>query len=236
MEEEEKITIHQIFWYFLIFSVLGLIAETIYCYISVGVLESRKGFIWGPLCPVYGVCGAALIYVINKLKCKKVSSIFIAGFILGSIGEYILSYVLEAIYGIRFWNYDYLKLNINGRISVIFSIYWGVLSVFLMKLAKPLIDKFINKMKPRTRNIWEIGLFIFLVIDCLVTIWGIQTYQNRVVYNKVYETKSDRLLPRIRKNIEDNYFTNEKMSITFPNLRVKTEDGEEVWIKTLIDK
>ena len=105
-----------------------------------------------------------------------------------------------------------------------------------MKLAKPLIDKFINKMKPHTRNIWEIGLFIFLVIDCLVTIWGIQTYQNRVVYNNVYEIKSDRLLPRIRKNIEDNYFTNEKMSITFPNLRVKTEDGEEVWIKTLIDK
>ena len=43
MEEKKKLTIHHLFWYFLIFSIAGLLLETIYCYISVGVLESRKG-------------------------------------------------------------------------------------------------------------------------------------------------------------------------------------------------
>lgn len=236
MEEKKKLTIHHLFWYFLIFSIAGLLLETIYCYISVGVLESRKGFIWGPLCPVYGVCGTALIWILDKLEYKKSWEIFIAGMIIGSIAEYALSYILEAIYGTRFWNYEYLKYNLNGRISLIFSIYWGALSVVLMKVAKPLIDKFIERMKPNKKIVIELGIFVFLIIDCFVTMWGIQTYQNRILYNIEYKAESERFLPKLKEKIENNYFTNERMSIIFPNLRVKTKDGQEVWIKTLIDK
>ena len=236
MENKEKITIHQLFWYFLIFSVLGLIIETVYCYITSGTFESRKGLIWGPFCPVYGVCGAFLIFVLYKLNYKSIVGLFAAGFIFGSIAEYLLSYGLEAVYGMRFWNYEYLSFNLNGRISLIFSIYWGVLSVLLVKFVKPLIDKMINKIKPHTRNIIELGIFIFLCIDCVVTIWGIQTYQNRVLYNETYKAESNNFILQIRENIENNYFTNERMSLTFPNLRLKNEDGEEIWIKTLIEK
>ena len=236
MEEKKKLTIHHLFWYFLIFSIAGLILETIYCYISVGVLESRKGFIWGPLCPVYGICGTALIWILDKLEYKKSWKIYIAGMIIGSVAEYVLSYILEAIYGTRFWNYEYLKYNLNGRISLIFSIYWGALSVVLMKVAKPLIDKFVERMKPNKKIVIELGIFDFLIIDCCVTIWGIQTYQNRILYNIEYKAESERFLPKLKEKIENNYFTNERMSIIFPNLRVKTKDGQEVWIKTLIDK
>ena len=236
MENKEKVTIHQLFWYFLIFSVLGLIIETVYCYITSGTFESRKGLIWGPFCPVYGVCGAFLIFVLYKLNYKSIVGLFAAGFVFGSIAEYLLSYGLEAVYGMRFWNYEYLSFNLNGRISLIFSIYWGVLSVLLVKFVKPLIDKMINKIKPHTRNIIELGIFIFLCIDCLVTIWGIQTYQNRVLYNKTYKAESNNFILQIRENIENNYFTNERMSLTFPNLRVKNEEGEEIWIKTLIEE
>ena len=235
MEKRETKCIHYLFWYFLIFSVIGIILETTYCYITSGVLESRKGFIWGPFCPVYGVCGAVLIYILDKLNCKSTFKLFVAGFVLGSIAEYVLSYILEAIYGIRFWNYEYLQYNLNGRISILFSFYWGVLSVVLIKFAKPIIDKLVDKIKPHIRNIIELGIFIFLVIDCLATIWAIQTYQNRVLYNKEYKTDSNNIILKIRENVENNYFTNERISHTFPNLRTKNEKGEEVWIKTLIE-
>ena len=234
MEKENKVNIHQLFWYFLIFSILGIIIETLYCYITMGVLESRKGFIWGPFCPVYGVCGALLIYVLNKLDCKSALKLFIVGFVFGSIAEYILSYILEAIYGIRFWNYDYLQFNLNGRISLLFSFYWGILSIVLIKFVKPIIDKLINKIKPKTRNIIEIGITIFLSIDCIVTIWAIQTYQNRVVYGKEYKANSNNIVLKLREDIENNYFTTQKMLKTFPNLRVKNENGEEMWIRDFI--
>ena len=234
MENENKGTIHRLFWYFLIFSILGLIIETAYCFWGTGVLESRKGFIWGPFCPVYGVCGATLIFALNKMKIKGWIKLFIAGFVFGSVAEYILSYGLEAIYGNRFWNYEYLQYNLNGRISLVFSIYWGILAIVLVKFVKPLIDKIVNKIKPHTRNIIELGIFIFLVIDGLVTMWGISTYQNRIVYNKVYKPVEGNIFSNLRSNIENNYFTNERMSTSFPNLRIKNENGEEVWIKTLI--
>ena len=110
-----------------------------------------------------------------------------------------------------------------------------MLSVVLIKFAKPIIDKLVDKIKPHIRNIIELGIFIFLVIDCLATIWAIQTYQNRVLYNKEYKTDSNNIILKIRENVENNYFTNERISHTFPNLRTKNEKGEEVWIRTLLE-
>ena len=55
MEETKKLNFHQILWYFIIFSIIGLLIETLFCYFTSGVIESRKGLLWGPFCPVYGV-------------------------------------------------------------------------------------------------------------------------------------------------------------------------------------
>ena len=52
---KEKITVHQLIWYIVIFSIVGLLIETTYGYITTGVIESRKGLILGPFCPIYGV-------------------------------------------------------------------------------------------------------------------------------------------------------------------------------------
>ena len=83
MKKEEKVTIHQLFWYFLIFSIVGIIIETVYCYATTGVLESRKGLLWGPFCPVYGISAAILILCLNRYKDKNIFALFIYGFIAG---------------------------------------------------------------------------------------------------------------------------------------------------------
>ena len=235
MEKKEQITIHHIFWYFLIFSIAGLLIETVYCYATADAIESRKGLIWGPFCPVYGVSAAVLIMFLNRYKDKNIMLLFIYGFMVGSIAEYILSFGLETVYGMRFWDYGYAKLNLNGRICLQYSIYWGILSVVIMKIVKPPIDRIISKIPIRFRNITEIIIFIFLVIDCIFTIWGVQTYQNRVLYNKINQKETNNPFEKIQQNIENNYFTNERMSKTFPNLRIKDEEGNEIWVKTLID-
>ena len=231
MEKEEKVTIHQIFWYFLIFSIVGIVIETIYCYATTGVLESRKGLIWGPVCPVYGVSGAVLIVLLNKYKDKSPLQLFIYGFIIGSVAEYILSFTLEAIYGIRFWDYHYTKY---GRICVIYSTYWGILSILIIKFVKPMLDKLIAKIPVKPRNILEILLFIFFCVNSIFTVWGIQTYQNRVVFNKINNKETNNVLVQLQQNIENNYFTNKRMSQTFPNLRIKDENGNEIWVRTFI--
>ena len=145
MKKEIETILHQLLWYFIIFSITGIIIETIYCYATTGILESRKGLIWGPFCPVYGVSAAILILCLNRYKNKNILELFIFGFIAGSIAEYILSFGLEAIYGMRFWDYTYTDLHLNGRICFLYSTYWGILSVILIKFVKPILDKQIGR-------------------------------------------------------------------------------------------
>lgn len=233
MEETKKISFHQILWYFIIFSVVGLLIETLFCYFTSGIIESRKGLLWGPFCPVYGVGAAILIIMLNNVDTKNYFKLFVYGFLIGSILEYLMSYVLEALYSIRFWDYTYTGNSINGRICILYSLFWGVLSIFLMKIAKHNIDKLINKIPKSIEKKLDIFVTIFFVLNVIVTIWAIYTYENRAsniyygIYNSLPQEKS------IMQEIEDKHFTNERMQKTFPNLRIKTENGEEIWIRTI---
>ena len=163
METKERVNIHQVLWYFTIFSVIGLIIETIYCFITTGVLESRKGLIWGPFCPVYGVGATFLIILLNKFKNNKIK-LFIYGGIIGDTIEYIMSYVLESIYSTRFWDYSYLKFNLNGRICITYTIFWGILALLLIAVVKPCIDKGINSFNIRYFKILDIAIIVFVII------------------------------------------------------------------------
>ena len=77
---------------------------------------------------------------------------------------------------------------------------------------------------------------MFFIVNSIVTVWGIQTYQNRVVYGIKNEKETSSFIIKCIQNIENNYFTNERMSKTFPNLRIKDEAGNEIWVRTLIEK
>lgn len=161
---KQRITLKQIIWYLIIFSILGLIIETIFCYITTGVVESRKGLIWGPFCPVYGVGGTILILLLDKYRDNTIN-LFIIGSIMGNIIEYGLSYILEAMYGMRFWDYSYIDLHLNGRICIKYSVFWGILVVILIRFVKPFIDKIINYI-PDNKKL-NIAIIVLAFIDCI---------------------------------------------------------------------
>lgn len=236
-----KEKLHYLLWYFIIFSVIGLIVETTYGFATMGIIESRKGLYLGPFCPIYGVGGAILIFVLDRFKSNKLK-LAIYGGILGSVIEYILSFALEAIYGARFWDYGYVKYHLNGRICVTYSIFWAILSVVLIGFVKPLIDKLISKIGKKEvtkeaikkRSFIDIGIFIFFIVDVLLTVWAISAYQNRVV-NQYYGIE-EKPKNAIIKSIEDSWFSNEKMLFTFPNLRVRDKDGNGIFVRTMLGK
>ena len=237
--KQDKLSFHQIFWYMFIFSIIGLFIETVFCYITTGRLESRKGLLWGPFCPIYGVGAAILILTLNSLKSNPFK-LFICGAVLGNAIEYILSYVLESIYSSRFWDYSFISNNLNGRICVTYSIFWGILAVVLIKFIKPIIDRIINKIPLNKRKVINLGITIFLIIDCIVTVWAIKTYQNRVVniyFGKDQQVNTHQLniINKIKYSIEENIFTNDKMRFTFPNLRFKSQDGKEYYLVDMIN-
>ena len=231
--DENKTTIHNYLWYLIIFSILGLIVETIFCFITTGNIESRRGLILGPFCPIYGVGAVILIFVLNRYKGHKLK-LFVYGTILGGLIEYIISYILESIYGARFWDYTWLKLNLNGRICLRYSIYWGILSLLLIDVFKKYIDKLINKIKGKPRLIVDIIVTIILVIDIIFTVWGISVYKTRA--KETLEGKNYVTNNTIIQKFENTVFSNEIMSSIFPNLQIVDNEGNLIYITSIYNK
>ena len=229
--QKKNFKLYQLFWYLVIFSIIGLIIETIYCFATTGVWESRKGLLLGPFCPVYGVGATILIVLLSRFQ-KRPFVLFVSGAVLGNVIEYLLSYLLEAIYGMRFWDYFYLNFNLNGRICVLYSIFWGILAIALVLLIKPWIDTLIDRINTALSSKVQIILFIILLLDTLLTVWGVISYENRA--RASYHNLPEKPKGQLVQNIEQNLFPNEKMQKTFPNLRFRTNQGEEIWIKDVL--
>ena len=231
--EESKLTFHNYLWYLIIFSILGLIIETIFCFITTGNLESRKGLILGPLCPIYGVGAVTIIALLNRYKKHKIK-LFIYGTILGGVLEYIISFILESIYGARFWDYSWLEFNLNGRICLRYSVYWGILTLLVINVLKKYIDKLINKIKGKPKLIVDIIVTLILVIDILFTVWGTSVYRKRakdIMDGKNYITNNTPI-----QKFENTVFSNEIMSSIFPNLQIVDNEGNLIYITSIFNK
>lgn len=231
--DESKITFHNYLWYLIIFSILGLIVETIFCYITTGNLESRKGLILGPLCPIYGVGAVIIIFLLNKYKGHNFK-LFVYGTILGGLLEYAISYIIESIYGARFWDYSWLELNLNRRICLRYSIFWGILTLLVINVFKKYIDKLMNKIKGKPRLVIDIIVTIALVIDIVFTVWGISVYRTRAketLEGKNYITNNTAI-----QKFENTVFSNEIMSSIFPNLQIVDNEGNLIYITSIYNK
>lgn len=95
----------------------------------------------------------------------------------------------------------------------------------MIYLVKPLIDKLIAKI-PKKETLAKI-LLVFLIIDAVLTVVAISLYQNRA--RKIYNNEE-----LIEPEITQKIFSNDFMQRTFPNIRLKTDDGNVVFIKEII--
>ena len=131
-EQKKKFTIMglsvwRILAYFIIYSVVGYIIETIFGIITKGTWESRQSFLYGPFCAIYGLGAAIMIIFLHKYS-KNYTRLFIGGFIVGSIVEYLVSWIGEMLLGVKWWDYSDMPLNINGRICILFAIFFNFCS------------------------------------------------------------------------------------------------------------
>lgn len=224
----DKISV--LFWCFVVFSMLGMITEMIFCYITTGVIESRQGLVWGPFCPIYGVGAVIAIILLDGVK-DNIIKLFFFGAVVGGIVEYVLSYILESMYGTRFWDYSYTTYNLNGRICFLYSVFWGILAIIIIRNIAPIFNKIIKGIHQRfNKRIFETIMFIFLIVDSVCTVWAVSAYKTRVK-NTYYDKPNEEIW---FYEIGQKLFPNEYMLKAFPNIRFINDDGEEIYIRNVI--
>ena len=236
-----KITFKIILAYFIIYSFLGFIIETIFGILTKGVIESRQSCLYGPFCCIYGLGAAVMIPGLQKFK-KKNWTLFLAGAIEGSIVEYVISWLGEIVFHIKWWDYSNMPFDINGRICLLFTIFWGILALVLMRLINPYIEKFIDKIPKKLFSVLTIGGTILLILDLLITAFGLQVFYTRftkkydlnLVEDKNLMVSQEVLENEFVQKLSNTIFTDEKMLRTFPNIKYKDNDGNIIWVKDIL--
>lgn len=231
-------TVTKLLAYFIIYSVIGFIIETLFGLLTKGVIESRKSFLYGPFCGIYGLGAVIMIVGLQKFK-KNNYTLFVGGFIIGSILEYVISLIGELIFNIKWWDYSNMPFNINGRICFWYSIFWGLLAIYLMAHINPKVDKLIDKIPQNILKNTTIILTVLLFLDFLITCFALKMFYVRLVNNYELDIKGvDKYIskytelyekPAIKQFVDKN-FSDEKMMKTFPNIKITQKDGSIVWI------
>lgn len=139
----KKLSRHYIYIiYFFIFAFLGWIMETFYCAYVMGYF-SKRGFLYGPICPIYGYGALILIIILNKYR-KNSIKLFFSSVAIFTFFEYIVSFGLDALFGLKWWDYSERFLNINGRISIFHAFAWGFIAILFINHLYPFIKKHVN--------------------------------------------------------------------------------------------
>lgn len=151
---------------FFFYSFAGWCLESIYCSIGEKRLINR-GFLTGPLCPIYGTASLVLIVLIYNPFKDNPLAVFMLGIILCDVVEYLTSYLMEKLFAARWWDYTYELLNIRGRICLKHSLYWGVISIIFVKVLHPAVENLYNKINGDYLIYILIAVLAVFVIDVI---------------------------------------------------------------------
>ena len=122
---------------FFIYSFIGWIIEEIDILIETKELTYR-GFLVGPICPIYGFSSLIMVLLLSVFK-DNIFFLFISSFIICTLVEYLTSLVMEKMFNVRWWDYSHMKFNINGRIALRNSIFFGIMGVLLVYFINPFL-------------------------------------------------------------------------------------------------
>lgn len=156
---------------FFAYSILGFFFENIIGKITGSRFES--GILFGPCTPIYGI-GVVLILVLSKFffynlhmpRWKETIIVFFILIFALTLIEWLGGILIEKIFGVVFWDYSHMKFNFGHYISLEISLLWGILSILLIYVIHPFLDKLITKIPSYFTYIF---IFVFL-IDIICTI------------------------------------------------------------------
>ena len=134
--------IYLYFIYLLVFAIIGWLIETAYSFYSLGHF-TKRGFLYGPLCPIYGWGAIILIMFFSTYK-KKNFKLFVYAAIIFSLFEYLVSFGMEALFSLKWWDYTSEFMNLNGRVSIFYSFAWGIIAILFINFIYPFFKKKIN--------------------------------------------------------------------------------------------
>lgn len=163
------INFYKFFWVFFITACLGCLIEMAFMLLTRGELQNRSGVLYGPFSLVWGLGAVLFTLLFQRFAHVRGIWIFLGGTVMGAVYEYACSWLQEVLFGACFWDYSHLPLNINGRVNLVFSLFWGVAAVLWVKWAYPAVCRWIGKIPNGAGRPLTLVLAVLMAFDVALT-------------------------------------------------------------------
>ena len=210
------ITICKYFLYCIIYSFAGWLMEVICKFIEQKKFINR-GFLIGPICPIYGYGILAIILLIGK-NATDILSVFLKAILVCSVLEYLTSYFMEKLFKARWWDYSKRRFNLNGRICLETMLPFGILGTTIIYIIHPLVVKFVDLFSSNLIIIIAIILFVIYLADNIITYIVMNKIKLEIKKQNVDNTEL--IHKKVIEWLDSNSYLYRHIKSAFPKFRI----------------
>ncbi len=188
----------QLLWLFLCYSFLGWVLETA----TAAVRKKRfvnRGMVNGPFCVIYGIAAALITATTGELHGFW---LFLDCVILATVIEWVAGHLIERWYRERWWNYENIRWNLDGYISLPTSLFWGVLGVLVARFGNRLLLSLFGMLPSLLGRLTVFILTGLIAVDIIATAAVLSGQSRREEQWKA----TDRWLTSISRRLGDKIY------------------------------
>lgn len=203
------INFYKLVWIFFLTAFLGCVIEMVFMVLTKGQLQNRSGVIYGPFSLVWGLGAVLFTVVFQRISADKSIRLFLLGTLSGAVYEYACSWLQEVLFGACFWDYSHLPFHINGRVNLVFSMFWGLAAVVWVKCFYPGLCRIIGKIPNSIGKALTISITVLMLFNILLTAAALGRMNRR---------QQDIPAANVVEHFLDRRYPAEKLQRIFTNL------------------
>ena len=192
--EEKRLGFYELFYIFIFGCIIGYAVEVAWSFYRHGIFINHTALVLGPFDIVYGISAMVLSLFLYKYRDENVLKVYLLSFLIGMLLEYFFSLAMERISGFVAWDYSRYFLNINGRVCLKYSLFWGLLGVVWIKYIYPFVQNIINQFNKRFASYLMYFLIVFMLFDAFLTFNAVnraREYERGIPPSNRYEEYLD---------------------------------------------
>ena len=124
-------------WIFFLYAFLGWCCEVVFAAVKTGKFVNR-GFLLGPVCPIYGMGVALVLWALLPLE-HNLPVLYFGSVLITSALEFLLGWISEKLLHQRLWDYSDMPFNLCGHICLAFSLVWGFACLLVVRVFHPVL-------------------------------------------------------------------------------------------------
>jgi uncharacterized membrane protein len=219
----------QLIIFFAIYSFTGWIIEVFYrSYTRKKFIN--PGFLFGPFVPVYGIGALFIILMQSYISPLHIAGQFAIYVIVLSIIEFFTGEFFEQLFNLKLWDYSDSKFNIKGKVSLVFSLAWGVLAIGVSHLLHPVVSSQINKLSLSYSTILSAGIAAYFITDTAYSVASLNRFRRDLAilyekYSTLSSIESQKIIDSFKRILEAFPHLNEYLDLNLSeNIKAKVNN------------